>query len=331
MTSIVPTFVAVPEGIRLFTLYSTCFIVILGIIGNILNILVFNTLKLFRGNPCSFYFTFESIMNIGSLITALILNTITITRTTDTISCKIQSMLIEIFIPLSLTTVCLASIDQFFSTSPIAYFRQWNTLKSSRLYTCIAVCIWILHSIPIGIFSYSYMRIICILSDLKFIHYQLYFYYPILLGILPMSISSIFSLLAFRNVRKIIRRQIPIDRRRLDQQMTALVFTRVIVLVVLYLPYVIYHMYWYNPSINQTNYMYFITLYSIGAFINSFILLNNGIPFYIFLAVSSRYRRQVKSFLVKKIWRRCKRYYHLNRNQIIPSRKLSDELATNMD
>ena len=52
-------------------------------------------------------------------------------------------------------------------------------------------------------------------------------------GLLPIFVSSLFSLLAYRNVRRIVRRQIPMDRRRLDQQLTAMIFMRVIFFILL--------------------------------------------------------------------------------------------------
>ena len=63
---------------------------------------------------------------------------------------------------------------------------------------------------------------------------------------------SIFSLLAFRNVRKIIRTQIPIQRRRLDRQLTAMVLIRVIFVIPLTLPYVIHYAYTFTNK-NRNN------------------------------------------------------------------------------
>ncbi|CAF3676024.1 unnamed protein product [Rotaria socialis] len=48
-----------------------------------------------------------------------------------------------------------------------------------------------------------------------------------LVGMIPIVISALFSLLAYRNVRHIIRRQTPVFRRRLDRQLTAMILLRV--------------------------------------------------------------------------------------------------------
>ncbi|CAF0921693.1 unnamed protein product [Adineta steineri] len=50
----------------------------------------------------------------------------------------------------------------------------------------------------------------CIILNENFIEYASYFFYPVLAGLFPILIASSLSLLAYRNVRRIIRRQIPI-------------------------------------------------------------------------------------------------------------------------
>jgi hypothetical protein len=75
----------------------------------------------------------------------------------------------------------------------------------------------------------------CLPNNENVLYYYLYFYYPVLVGILPIFFSSLFSLIAFRNVRHVIRHQVPIVR-----QLTAMIFIRVIVFVITYLSYGVY-------------------------------------------------------------------------------------------
>ena len=69
--------------------------------------------------------------------------------------------------------------------------------------------------------------------------YYSFFYYPILSTAIPFVVTIGFSLLAYSNVRRIVRRQMPIFRRRLDRLMTALVLSRVLCIAVCGLPYII--------------------------------------------------------------------------------------------
>jgi hypothetical protein len=63
----------------------------------------------------------------------------------------------------------------------------------------------------------------------------------------------LFSILAYRNVRRIIRRQIPVLRRRLDRQLTAMILVRVALFVITTLPYVSVRTYEINRPVDQKN------------------------------------------------------------------------------
>jgi hypothetical protein len=80
--------------------------------------------------------------------------------------------------------------------------------------------------------------------------------------------ASFFAFLAYRNVRRIIRRQIPIVRRRLDQQMTVMILMRVIVLVCMAAPYSIYRIFILNFPISQSDPM----KYAIGRLVQTILI-----------------------------------------------------------
>ena len=52
--------------------YVGMFNVVVGVLGNILNIIVFLSLKTFRQSSCAFYLTIMSFVNIGQLFTGLL-------------------------------------------------------------------------------------------------------------------------------------------------------------------------------------------------------------------------------------------------------------------
>lgn len=130
--------------------------------------------------------------------------------------------------------------------------------------------------------------------------YFSYFYYPILTSSLPLIITSTFSILAYRNVRHVVRRQIPIERRRLDKRLTAMILARVICLVTLGLPYIIYCLYALNISPDENNSLKLAIIKLIDAIMLSLFYANYSINFYVFLLISSGFRHQVEHFLTKK-------------------------------
>ena len=150
------------------------------------------------------------------------------------------------------SSICFSTYDQYLSTNHRVHLRAMSSIKLARILTYIAICISLLHSIPFGIFL-EIRASLCTVFNSEMSQYLSYFYYPILTGIIPIFILSLFSILAYRNVRRITRRQMPIVRRRLDRQLTAMVLIRVIIFVILTLPYAIQRMYTFMMKINQSD------------------------------------------------------------------------------
>jgi hypothetical protein len=130
--------------------------------------------------------------------------------------------------------MCFVACNQFFSTSPVYYLREKSTLKLVRCLTVISICCGIIF----GILTVIYFNIIpsigCIIINSKFLFYYSFIHFPLLFVIFPIFISSVQSFLAFRNVRHIIRRQIPIVRRGRNQQLTAMILMRIIGFVIIF-------------------------------------------------------------------------------------------------
>jgi hypothetical protein len=140
------------------------------------------------------------------------------------------------------------------STNPRVTWRQISTLKLAYRLTFINISFVLLHSIlflclleilpfegcSIIQFSTSKLFNIFLLSSFKF-------YWPFNCYIYN------FSLLAYRNVRRIIRHQMPVFRRRLDRQLTAMVLARVTCVVSLGTPFIIYSMYRFNLHLSYDN------------------------------------------------------------------------------
>ncbi|CAF4057557.1 unnamed protein product, partial [Adineta steineri] len=146
----------------------------------------------------------------------------------------------------------------------------------------------------------------CTISNYVALQYSTYFFYPVLFGFLPIIIASLFSMLAYHNVRRVVRRQLPIVRRKLDKQITAMVLMRVIAFVCLTLPSTAYRIYAINFPIPQSIPM----AYAVGRLIQTILLsiynIDYMINFYVFIIFSSRFRRQVKLVLIKKCWQQWK-------------------------
>jgi hypothetical protein len=121
----------------------------------------------------------------------------------------------------------------------------------------------------------------------EFVNYVTYVYYLILTGILPILITSIFAILAYNNVRRIVQSRMLIFRRRLDRQLTAMILVRVAFLVTVTLPYVTYHIYTLQSYIDPDDDVGKAILQLIGAVCYSLFYLNYSVcdiyMFFLFL------------------------------------------------
>ena len=238
--------------------YFSFTILFLGLIGNSLNIIIFLRHKFFHQNQCVFYLTAESIVDCVQLLITFTSRIGIIVFNYDPMQtsltwCKIRSMIAPVCALISMTTVCFAVIDQYLSTHHNPRLRKTSTLQLAQTLMCLNVSIWLLYGISFLVFFGIRPSVGCAPIQLSFLRYYQFFHFPVLLGLLPMIIGSIFSVLAYRNVRRIVRRQISHTQRRLDRQLTAMVLARVTFLIIVTLPFVIDRIYSLLTSTSYNN------------------------------------------------------------------------------
>ena len=239
-----------------YSLITILLTLILGIVGNSLNILIFTKLKIFQNNQCIFYLLAESIVNLIAVIFYFTVRMLSYRYGSDFSAyylpwCKMKIIIVQTILLAPLFIVCFAAIDQFLSTSYYVFIRHMSSLKLARRLVVFAVGFSLGHSIGFGMFFYARPPLDCIVSHPILTGYYSFFFYPFFSGFLPLFIAGLFSVLAFRNVRRIIRWQLPIVRRRLDRQLTKFVLIRVTFLIILLVPFVIYRAYTVNTTVIQ--------------------------------------------------------------------------------
>jgi hypothetical protein len=220
-----------------------------GVLGGFLIIIVFLSLQTFRESSCAFYLTIMSLANIGQLLTGL-LSRIMITgfnidwTQTSLFYCKLRYFIFQTCTLISLTCICLATIDQFFITCSRPRWQQWSSIKVARRLTAVFSFIWSLHGIFYLVFralveSPLTDKVSCSITNVVFAQYHNYFFALILIGCLPLFITVLFGFLAYYNVRQRTHRALPLVRRELDNQLSAMVFLQVITSFFTISPYVI--------------------------------------------------------------------------------------------
>ncbi|CAF0964515.1 unnamed protein product [Adineta ricciae] len=282
-------------------LYVGMCTVIVGVSGNLLNLLIFLSLKTFRENSCAFYLVLMSLVNIGHLITGQ-LTRVVITgfgmdwTSTSLFYCKFRQFSVQAFGLVSLTCLCLATMDQFFATCFTIYWQQWSNIRLAHRLSALAIVIWVLYCTPYLVFYDQVFAasgpVSCSLTNIIFRQYHTYVNNVALSCGLPLVITVTLGTLAYRNVRQIAYRTVPLVRRELDKQLTNMVLIQIIFSFCFLLPYFILLVISLATNITSdpvTN-AYFNIFINISACIYYF---TYACPFYIYVCVSKRFRQQL--------------------------------------
>ena len=243
------------------TIYLDIPIFIIGLIGNTLNVLVFLSLKTFRENSCEFYLTVMSIANIGQLLSGVLTRIMVSGFSIDAASssafyCKFSWYCGILCALISLTCMCLATIDQFLVTCSNVRWQQWSNIKVAHRVTVVFIFIWILHAIPYTMYydltiSTLTGQLACTLTNGIMSQYHIYSFLIILTGFIPLSVTITFGSLAYHNAQQLADRTVPLICREVEKQLSVMVFAHIIYNVIANVPYVTIKLIMLNKELSR--------------------------------------------------------------------------------
>ncbi|CAF1322373.1 unnamed protein product, partial [Adineta ricciae] len=134
------------------------FIFIIGVVGNAINIFIFGSVHKYRTTVSTFYYLIGSIVNFILMFTNVGMRIIYDgfvfePGSNSNAVCKIRRFCNITFGMMSLCFSCLATIDQYFATSPNVRIRNCSNIKWAHRITIIVIIICCLHGIPYLIFA----------------------------------------------------------------------------------------------------------------------------------------------------------------------------------
>ncbi|UJR11034.1 hypothetical protein I4U23_015218 [Adineta vaga] len=207
--------------------YIGPFLLFIGTIGCLLNILVFSR-KSLRKNPCSFYLIAYNIADLLYIYCALLFLIISIgyqidPTTVNLIFCRLRLYTALLFHGLSQFYLILASIDRVLITSRHALTRRRSNRRLAFISIAIGTLFWIIFHSHTLIFSdiiemapHSFVCFFRLGIEADFVDY-----YTIIKETLMLSLMIICGLCSIHNIRSIhhiqvvpkelIRRQIPLN------------------------------------------------------------------------------------------------------------------------
>jgi hypothetical protein len=278
--------------------YIPMIFLILGTIGNTLNILVF-TRPLHRTNPCSLYFISGSIINFFSLYIGLItpfLGLYNLDPTQRITSlCKIRFYLRYSTITLSTWFILLACFDRFLSSSMNANIRLWSSIR-------IAKRVIILATLICFIFPYTQVFYCYAVNSKNVCTYQVntceLVNDTILLicnSGLPPVLMVLLSILTIRNVKSL--NSSAANGQRRDIQLIKILFVQVFILVLFAIPVATQKIYTICTS-SMVKSALTTAIASLASQISIEIsYISNSTTFYIYTLTSKKYRQEVLQIL----------------------------------
>ena len=324
--------------IQQLNIYVALFIYISGIVGALLNIVTFTSLNTFRQTSCGFYLTVTSVFNLGQTVFALstrILDSgFAINLTHVSWACKCRTYLAQSCVLLSLTSMSLVTIDQFFS---LTRFRRWSSLRLARRHILVACSIWLIHGISAVIFWDAPFGV-CMTFNAGYRRYISSFYLPVLLGGLPICVMGIFASLSFYKIRTTMGREMNVVRLSHQRQLTAMALSQVLLIVLVSIPYTIFNIFDLNTvltSPEDTAWHRLMSTVMVLLYYEHFAVSENSIsalghrlfqsPFYVFCCVSRRFRKQLVHVMIGIHVHRMQRLGVTlqKKNQIVPGSNVS--------
>lgn len=290
---------------------------IFGLIGNLLNICVFkiwcrsrkhghehnNHHNQTSNSPLyllvSSYASFIQI--VYPLLTRIIFDGFQHPKTKDNvlITCKLRYYVLHTCDLISLTCICMATLDRYFISSREVRLRQLSTtIYRTKQIIIIIICLIGLHNIPLSIYFEVSEFGDCIISSRIYSYYYLCIIQIFLHGIIPICFLSIFGRLTYKQLKLIQQTNIQINFNT-DKQLSRMLLLLCIAILISSVPYCIQNIY----SVIFHEYNVQLLSYTLLVYYLSSVLffINSVLSFYIFFLSTPNFRKQVKNILLCKV------------------------------
>jgi hypothetical protein len=291
------------------SLYIALIHMIVGTIGNGLNILIFTSQNL-RSNSCSFYFLFSSIANLPVIYVDMITQMLTQyygipTDTSSDFVCKFKFYTVEVCRTSSASYIALASFDRYSSSCQNINRRRWSTVRRAQIIIGVVtlfICVSYYHvSLYFHVKPLADGTLSCI-GESSANGYRVFsdIYFLFTYCIIPPVLMTLFGTLTIKNVQ-LSKRQIMsknktvlLSTQRKDRQLIRMLIIQIVIFIPLTLPVGIRKLYaLFTASFVKSQ----LTL-ATDDFAHKFLTLESIIyhsfNFFLYTIVSSVFRKELK-------------------------------------
>ena len=288
------------------TRYGMSSYLVLGNIGNIINIIIFCQRE-HRKNSCSLYLLIASLVNIFVLNYGIIPTLYSLDHPNpelySTVFCKLRLYFLHSALMISRSLVVLACFDRFAVSSPSQRIRSFCKPKIAfRAIFCILMA-WPIISIHIPILL-NIQSGRCITSGTYGFIYSSYSF--LVAGLLPPILMIFFGFKTIKNLRLIRTRVQPINNHRIfrikreDYNLMVMLMWEVIVYLFSTTPYPVQTLYLtVTSSIIKSTLRLQIESFITYMAYSFLIYINSASPFYVYVSTSRAFRRECKRFFIQ--------------------------------
>ncbi|CAF0933674.1 unnamed protein product [Rotaria sordida] len=277
-------------------------ILLLGTIGNMINVISFARLESLKTLASSLFLLTSCIASQVVLVTGLLTRVIRGFSLIDpvytsVVLCKVRWMIRTAAGAVSLTCVCLAAIDRYLSSCHNVHRHGLITIKRARWSIFISICFWSSIFSSYAVFYTAPTPLSCTIANPIFAYFTSYFnlfHY----SILPLSVLSIFCMLTWHNLGQqpatYIRGGI-----RLYDQITRMLIAQSIDILITSFPNMIWQIYTVTSQSTTKSSLRMAQENLINTICVLIGFSTHAITFYVYLLASSTFRKNVKDMLLR--------------------------------
>ena len=281
---------------RLILAYGGLVLIALGTIGNFINILVFTRVKALRQMPNSIFLLTFFTASLVQLWTTRFSRAVVNLTGVDLLAlspvyCQVRWLFGRITSNTVVTSICFSSIDRYLATSRNARYRQAFTIQRASLMIVVIVFIYSIPFIP-DVFYYTGPSCTAPKEPYEYRQFINYFN-TVVTSMLPFLVLLLFSTLTWRNIRTVRI----VQRSRLELQVTRMMFAEVAMVCFTSLPNIVSNIYTLSTQSMKKS---ALRAAQDSLWSNVFVTINvltYTSSFYLFFAVSSSYRQNVRTVL----------------------------------
>jgi hypothetical protein len=287
-------------------LYAYPILMVLGSIGNIFILIVFNRQ---RQNACSIYLIHSTITNLLYLESAGFLKIFTVSYYEQTIGalifCKFATYTPNFLGQVAKTLLILACIDRYMITSDRARLRAFSTPKRAKYFIFFSYIVWLVVASHTLIWTTT-INGQCTKTGTYATFYT--FYTILFVGLIPFVILCVFGYLTYRNMRQLRTRIQPTGQntnnannyiQRRDRDLLVLVITEAFVYMITtnLLPAVLLEIMISSYVVPNKSSQYLRAEIFAHNFAFLLLLVYSAVPFYTYMISSKSFRRDFKQLI----------------------------------